>query len=91
MNGKNEDYSLVIDCMGFKYIGPKHFMQGPLAQCLDKKSGQILVNSFGQVTNKHPLTNVNQPTNPTVYKNIFSYGDVCLTPANEVKSIVSLF
>lgn len=65
-------------------------MQGDLAACIDKKSGQILVNEFGQVTNCHPLTKVGQPANPTVHKNIFSYGDVTLTPRAEMKCIVSM-
>jgi len=88
MNGKE---ALTIDCSGLKFVGPKHFMTGDLAQCLDKRTGQILVNVNGQVTNVHPLTKKNQPSNPSTCKNIFSYGDVCLSPSNEVKSIVSMF
>jgi len=41
-----EVYKCIIDCRGFKYLGPSKYMTGDLAQCLDKKSGQILVNNF---------------------------------------------
>jgi NADH dehydrogenase FAD-containing subunit len=72
-------------------MGPTKFMQGPLNECIDRKSGQILVNEFCQVTNKHPLTNIGQPAKQTVYNNIFSFGDVCLTPRNEPKCIISMY
>ena len=40
----------MLDCRGFKFTGPGLYIQGDLKVCLDKKTGQILVNSFGQVT-----------------------------------------
>lgn len=85
------DYSYVLDCRGFKYNGPKHYLQGDMAQCVDKKTGQILINAHGQMTNLHPLTSLPNTSEPKTWKNIFSYGDVCLSHANEVKSIVSMF
>ena len=83
-------FEVVIDCRGFKYLGPGVYLKDDLAQCIDKKTGQILVNRWGQMTSKHPLTDVGQPQDPAVYNNIFSFGDVCLTHLNEMKSIVSL-
>jgi thioredoxin reductase len=83
-------YDCILDCRGFKYVGPSQYLQGDLAACVDKLTGQILVNDCGQVTNMHPLTKVGQPPSPTVHSNIFSMGDVCLTHANEMKTIVSI-
>jgi len=37
--GGTGNYVKVIDCVGFKFVGPKHFMTGDLAACLDKRSG----------------------------------------------------
>ena len=71
-------------------MGPQIYLQGKLAECVDKKTGQIFVNVHCQMTDKHPLTDKGQPSNPVVYENIFSIGDVCLTRMNEVKSIVSM-
>ena len=88
VGGKDFDY--ILDCSGFKFTGPQKYMQGELANCLCKKTGQIMVNEFCQVTNKHPFVD-NGVSSPQVYKNIFSYGDVCLTPADEPKQIVSMF
>ena len=65
-------------------------MSTDLSDCIDKMTGQILVNKLGQVTNAHPLIEKNQPDDPTVFQNIFSFGDVCLTPMNEQKSINSM-
>ena len=84
-------YDYIVDCRGFKYLGPKDFLQGPLADCVEPKTGQIMVDIKGRVTNKHPIASNHHPAKVTVYKNIFSFGDVCLTPANEIKSIVSMF
>lgn len=50
------DYSCVVDCMGYKFHGPRKYMTGDLARCLDKQNGQIQVNWFGQVCEKYPLT-----------------------------------
>ena len=43
---------------------------------------------MGQVTDNHPLAN--NKTAVKVYQNIFSFGDICITPANEPKQIVSM-
>lgn len=40
-------YDYVIDCRGFKFLGPRKYMTGPLAECLDKKTGQIFINNKG--------------------------------------------
>ena len=77
--------------MGFRYTAPGYFMQDDNATCLDKKTGQILVNSKLQVTNTHPLVDGHKPENPILLKNVFSFGDTCLTPANEIKSVVSMY
>ena len=39
-------YELSIDCTGMKYPGPRQFMQGELADCLNPRTGQIFVNEF---------------------------------------------
>ena len=83
-------YEYYLDCSGLKYRGPTEFFKNNL-EFLDKKSNQIMVDVLGRVTNVHPIaTVVNYPV-PTVLKNVFSIGDVCLTPSNEVKSIVSIY
>lgn len=41
------DWDIVLDCRGFKYLGPQGYMQGSFAECLDKKTGQIFVNNHG--------------------------------------------
>lgn len=61
-----------------------------MAECVDKKTGQIWVDLKGRVCNKHPIASNHKPENLTLHKNIFSIGDVCLTPRNEVKCIVSI-
>jgi len=66
-------------------------MTGDLKECVEKNTGQIMVNEFGQATNMHPLTKVNQPSSPKVQNNIFSIGDVCLSHANEAKTIPSMY
>jgi NADH dehydrogenase FAD-containing subunit len=86
----SDPYALYIDCRGFKFLGPAKYMQETISDCVDKKSGQILVNEFCQVTNKHPLAANHSPANPVIHHNIFSYGDVSLTPRAEVKCIVSM-
>jgi hypothetical protein len=48
-------YEVIVDCRGYKFMGPSFYMQDDFSSCLDKKSGQIMVNSKGQVTNVHPL------------------------------------
>jgi thioredoxin reductase len=73
-------FEYILDCRGFKYLGPSEFMQGAMSECVDKKSGQIWVDNKGRVNNKHPFASNHNPSNPTVHKNIFSFGDVCLTP-----------
>lgn len=84
-------FEYIVDCRGFKYLGPKDFMQGPMAECVEPKTGQIMVDIKGRVTNKHPIAANHQPATVNLHKNIFSFGDVCLTPANEQKSIVSMY
>jgi NADH dehydrogenase FAD-containing subunit len=32
-------YEYIVDCRGFKYLGPKDFMQGPMAECVEPKTG----------------------------------------------------
>lgn len=66
-------------------------MTAEMSECVDTKTGQIWVNEFCQVTNKHPIASNHNPSVVETYKNIFSVGDVALTPANEIKSIVSMF
>ena len=41
------NYDYVIDCRGFNFLGPRKYMTGVLAECLDKKTGQIFINSKG--------------------------------------------
>jgi len=53
--GIANDYEVHIDCRGFKFNGPKNFMTSEMAECVDTKTGQIWVNKFCQVTNKHPI------------------------------------
>ena len=84
-------FEYIVDCRGFKYLGPKDFMQGPMAECVEPKTGQIMVDIKGRVTNKHPIAANHKPASVNLHKNIFSFGDVCLTPANELKSIVSMY
>lgn len=76
-----------LNCMGFSFAGPKRYMTGEMAKCL-APTGQIQVNMFGQVTEAHPLL---AEEGKKVHNNIFSFGDTCLTPANENKSAVSLY
>jgi len=56
-------------------------MQGALYDCLDPKTGQIIVNNYLQVCSLH---------HDVVYPFLFSVGDVCRTPADEAKSIVPI-
>jgi NADH dehydrogenase FAD-containing subunit len=32
-------FEYIVDCRGFKYLGPKDFLQGPLAECVEPKTG----------------------------------------------------
>lgn len=86
-----KEFDFVLDCRGFKCAGPAKFLVDENAECVDKRTGQILVNSYGQVTNHHPILTEYKPSNPLTLKNVYSFGDCCLSPANEVKSIVSMF
>jgi hypothetical protein len=89
---ETDDYECYIDCRGFKYEGPAQYMQNDLQQCLDKKSNQILVDAKGKVTSVHPISEHKKTEGEAIMlKNVFSFGDVCLTPANEIKSIVSMY
>jgi NADH dehydrogenase FAD-containing subunit len=86
----NEEYGYYLDCSGLKFKGPTEFFKNSL-DFLDKKSNQILVDKKGRVTNVHPIATQGGNQTAVVLKNVFSCGDVCLTPANEVKSIVSMY
>ncbi|TNV78795.1 hypothetical protein FGO68_gene804 [Halteria grandinella] len=75
-------YDEVIDCTGFKYTssgGPSSYLQGDLSSCISPQTGQILVNSYLQLSSPSQS-----------FSNIFSLGDVCLTPSNEEKAIVPI-
>jgi hypothetical protein len=81
-------YDMEILCTGFKYEAPKRFLKGELAKCIDPVNGQIQVNQFSQVSQQHPLLPANAQAK--TFEHIFSFGDVCVTPANENKSIISM-
>lgn len=70
-------------------------MQKELAKCVDPLRGQIQVNEFCQVTQNHPLIeledNMSSNSFGKTFHDIFAFGDVCLTPRNEEKSIVSMY
>lgn len=87
----DKEFEFVLDCRGSKFAGPAKFLTGKYSECIDKKSGQILVNSYGQVTNHHPIVTDYKPEKSIILSNVFSFGDVCLTPANEVKCVVSMY
>jgi thioredoxin reductase len=89
-NEAGDEYEYYLDCSGLKYKGPTEFFKNNL-DFLDKKSNQIMVDAQGRVTNVHPIATVANAPAATVLKNVFSIGDVCLTPSNEVKSIVSMY
>lgn len=82
------DYEYALDCSGYKFNGPRNFMLGGLKKCLEPRTGQIMVNQYCQVTDQHPF---DEREYCKVYDNIFSFGDVCLTPSNELKTIVSMY
>ena len=42
------------------------------------------------MTQQHPFFPYDKKASPKTYSNIFSFGDVCLTPSNELKSVVSI-
>jgi len=65
-------------------------MKGELAKCIDPVSKQIQVNWFGQVCEDHPIL-IDSMSQGKRFHNIFSFGDVCRTPANEPKNIVSMY
>lgn len=85
-----KDFDCLLNCAGYSFSGPGEYMKDQLAETVCKKSGQIQVNSKCQVTNQNPLSGI-KVADEKVFKNIFSYGDVCLTPANEDKQIVSMY
>jgi len=37
--GKKLDYDCVLDCRGYNFLGPKKYMTGELANCLDTNKG----------------------------------------------------
>ena len=68
-------------------------MQKELGRCVDPRTGQIQVNEYCQVTQKHPLlesSDIVSTNKIKTYGNIFAFGDVCITPSNEQKTIVSI-
>eukprot|EP00347_Sterkiella_histriomuscorum_P009521 403340890 len=73
------DYDYVINCVGNRFDANKQFMKGDLADCLDKHTSQIYVNEYMMVTNKNPLD-----------EDLDSKSDVCLTRANEEKSVLPI-
>ena len=46
-----KQFDYVINCAGLKFLGPKKFLTGPLADCIEPRTGQIMCNKFMQVTN----------------------------------------
>lgn len=84
-------FEYVIDCRGFKFAGPTLYLQDEMKDCIDKKSGQILVDKRCRVTNIHPIADATSLPDAKIHENVFSFGDVCLTPTNEPKSIVSMY
>ena len=65
-----------------------------LTRCIEKSKGKIMVNPYGQVSSSvtfDPYAE-NQPQNAedVFRQNIFSFGSVCLTQANEYKNYTSM-
>lgn len=87
---KNLGYEYYIDCSGYKFTGPRRFLQEGMSECIDPRTGQIQVNQFCQVTQKHPLLKQSDASKDKTYDNIFAIGDVAITPSNEPKTIVSI-
>ena len=89
-------YDVSLDCTGFRFKdqrlggGPSAYLKDDqeLLQCVDPHSGQIWVNKYLQLQNRHPYfpqsDNLQQVS---TYSNIFCLGDVALTPADEEKAI----
>jgi len=44
----------------------------------------------GRVTNIHPIA-TKKSENPKTYQSIFSFGDVSISPANEPKTIITMY
>ena len=42
--GVAAEYEIHLDCRGFKFNGPRKYMQDEMAECVDPKTGQIWVN-----------------------------------------------
>lgn len=85
-----DKFDYIINCAGIKFEGPKKFMTGPMADCLEPRTGQIMTNKFFQVTSKHPFLKTDASSHPVVYDSIFAMGDVALLPTKEVKCIASI-
>ena len=75
-------YEMHIDCTGSKFLGPRLYLKGEIIECIDPQTGQINVNENLQATSTSD--------NSRTFCNIFSLGDVCLTPAKEEKSVVPI-
>lgn len=86
-----DEYAYYVDCTGLKFNGPTEFFKTQ-PDVLDKKTNQILVDTRGRVTNVHPIATVLRDASSNLtLKNVFCIGDVCLTPSNEIKSVVSMY
>lgn len=85
-----QEFDYVINCAGIRFEGPRKYMSGDLANCVEGNTGQIMCNRQCQVTDKHPFLPTDQARPITVHKNIFALGDAALLPCKEVKSIASL-
>lgn len=86
-----QEYDAKVDCRGFKFTGPNKFMtEDSIRGCVEPTTGQIMVDAHLNVTSKHPLV-PQKDAEVKTNKRIFSFGDVCLTPMNEEKSIVSMY
>jgi NADH dehydrogenase FAD-containing subunit len=78
------EYSLVINCVGTKIHTP--YMDANYREFKHEK-GRIYVNEYFQVTNKNPL----QGKGTKTLGNVFAFGDVVQTRADEPKNIPSIF
>lgn len=80
-------YDHVLYCQGPSFAYTLDFMVGSLKACVDPKTHRIAVNLYGQVCNNDPAS---QQSYSRSFPNIFCFGDVCKTWANEEKNISSL-
>ena len=92
MVAKSLGYEYSIDCTGYSFLGPRRFMTKEMSKCIDPRTGQIQVNAYCQVMQRHPFLDPSEASisKKKTYHNIFAFGDVCITPSNEHKTIVSI-